>query len=109
MDLRVVAADAASPAPEPLMRALLGETLRSVRQRQGRTLKEVSTDAGVSMTYLSEVERGQKEASSEVIAAITRALGGSLIDLLAEMSGQLVGADTTVASGADRAATLAVA
>lgn len=107
MDLHVITADAA--APEPLMRALLGETLRSVRQRQGRTLKEVSTDAGVSMTYLSEVERGQKEASSEVIAAITRALGGSLIDLLAEMSGQLVGADAAGAPGTGVGATLAVA
>ncbi|GAA2061378.1 helix-turn-helix domain-containing protein [Williamsia deligens] len=87
-DLHVVPADEvpAAPAAAPLLRELLGATLRSARQRQQRTLKDVADRAGVSMTYLSEVERGQKEASSEVVGAVTRALGGDLVDLLSEMT-----------------------
>ena len=57
-----------------LARQLLGEVLRAERTRQGRTLREVSLAAGVSLGYLSEVERGQKEASSELLAAICAAL-----------------------------------
>ena len=57
-----------------LLRHLLGDVLRRLRQRQGRTLREVSADARVSLGYLSEVERGQKEASSELLAAICAAL-----------------------------------
>jgi transcriptional regulator with XRE-family HTH domain len=71
------------PRPEPLLRHLLGATLRDVRTEQGRTLREVSEQARVSMPYLSEVERGRKEASSEVLAAVARALGLRLTDLLA--------------------------
>ena len=52
-----------------LLRHLLGDALRRLRQRQGRTLREVSAAARVSLGYLSEVERGQKEASSELLAA----------------------------------------
>ena len=73
----------AVPRPEPLLRHLLGATLRDVRTGQGRTLREVSDRARVSMPYLSEVERGRKEASSEVLAAVARALGLRLTDLLA--------------------------
>jgi transcriptional regulator with XRE-family HTH domain len=73
----------AVPRPEPLLRHLLGATLRDVRTGQGRTLREVSERARVSMPYLSEVERGRKEASSEVLAAVARALGLRLTDLLA--------------------------
>ncbi|SIS22767.1 helix-turn-helix domain-containing protein [Williamsia sterculiae] len=87
--------------PDPLLRELLGETLRSARQRQGRTLKEVATEAGVSITYLSEVERGHKEASSEVVGAVTRALGGSLVDLLTDMTVRVVPPLDTVAGGAE--------
>ena len=58
-----------------LARELLGEVLRAERIRQGRTLREVSLAARVSLGYLSEVERGQKEASSELLQAISRALG----------------------------------
>ncbi|MDG4817141.1 helix-turn-helix transcriptional regulator [Micromonospora sp. WMMD956] len=67
-----------------LLRRVIGGVLRRVRQRQGRTLREVAEAAGVSLPYLSEVERGRKEASSEVLAAICRALGIGLSDLLEE-------------------------
>ena len=88
-DLHVVPAekDVAAPIAAPLLRELLGATLRAARQRQQRTLKDVADRAGVSMTYLSEIERGRKEASSEVVGAVTRALGGELVDLLTEMAG----------------------
>lgn len=58
-----------------LARELLGEVLREERVRQGRTLREVSLAARVSLGYLSEVERGQKEASSELLQSIAGALG----------------------------------
>lgn len=57
-----------------LFRRELGDVLRDYRQRQGRTLREVSSDARVSLGYLSEVERGQKEASSELLHSICQAL-----------------------------------
>lgn len=57
-----------------LFRRELGDVLRDYRQRQGRTLREVSSGARVSLGYLSEVERGQKEASSELLHSICRAL-----------------------------------
>ncbi|MEU4774651.1 helix-turn-helix transcriptional regulator [Micromonospora sp. NPDC023644] len=67
-----------------LLRRVIGGVLRRLRLRQGRTLREVAEAAGVSVPYLSEVERGRKEASSEVLAAICRALGIHLSDLLEE-------------------------
>ncbi|MFG1648308.1 helix-turn-helix domain-containing protein [Micromonospora sp. NPDC049275] len=67
-----------------LLRRVIGGVLRRLRQSQGRTLREVAASAGVSVPYLSEVERGRKEASSEVLAAICRALGIHLSDLLEE-------------------------
>ncbi|MEU4565544.1 helix-turn-helix domain-containing protein [Micromonospora sp. NPDC023956] len=67
-----------------LLRRVIGGVLRRLRVRQGRTLREVAEVAGVSVPYLSEVERGRKEASSEVLAAICRALGIRLSDLLEE-------------------------
>lgn len=72
-----------------LLRDLLGETLREVRLRQRRTLREVSGTARVSLGYLSEVERGQKEASSELLAAICRALGVRMADVLRQVSDDL--------------------
>lgn len=60
---------------KPLVREVIGVTLRSVRMTQGKTLREVSAAARVSLGYLSEVERGQKEASSELLASICAALG----------------------------------
>lgn len=71
--------------PAVLFRRLLGASLRSVRTRQERTLREVSAAAGVSLGYLSEIERGRKEASSELLAAICAALGVRLADLLVEV------------------------
>lgn len=65
-----------------LLRDALGETLRGARVGQKRTLREVSTVANVSLGYLSEVERGRKEASSELLAAICDALDLELSDVL---------------------------
>ncbi len=72
-----------------LLRTQLGNTLRGHRQRQRRTLRDVSGVARVSLGYLSEVERGQKEASSELLASICEALDLELADLLAEVSVEL--------------------
>ena len=69
-----------------LLRTQLGTTLRGHRLRQCRTLRDVSGAARVSLGYLSEVERGQKEASSELLASICDALDVELADLLAEVS-----------------------
>ena len=66
-----------------LLRTQLGTTLRGHRLRQRRTLRDVSGAARVSLGYLSEVERGQKEASSELLASICDALDVELADLLA--------------------------
>ncbi|NED94606.1 helix-turn-helix transcriptional regulator [Phytoactinopolyspora alkaliphila] len=75
----------------PLLRTLLGDVLRRNRQKQGRTLGDVARAAKVSMPYLSEVERGRKEASSEVLAAICDALRLDLSDVLAEVTHNLAG------------------
>lgn len=91
-----------------LLRRVIGGVLRRIRIRQGRTLREVAQAAGVSLPYLSEVERGRKEASSEVLAAICRALGIRLSDLLEEARDDLrrmepaipVGPRATQAAGA---------
>ena len=69
-----------------LLRHFLGDVLRRLRLRQGRTLREVSAAARVSLGYLSEVERGQKEASSELLAAICTALETPLSQVLREVS-----------------------
>jgi transcriptional regulator with XRE-family HTH domain len=69
-----------------LLRQLLGDVLRRLRVRQGRTLREVSASARVSLGYLSEVERGQKEASSELLQAICSALGTPLSQVFREVS-----------------------
>ena len=65
-----------------LMREELGDVLREYRQRQGRTLREVSSQARVSLGYLSEVERGQKEASSELLDSIAAAINVPLSHVL---------------------------
>jgi transcriptional regulator with XRE-family HTH domain len=69
-----------------LLRHLLGDALRRLRLRQGRTLRDVSAAARVSLGYLSEVERGQKEASSELLASICGALDTPLSQVLREVS-----------------------
>lgn len=74
----------------PLLRTIVGEVLRRIRLEQGRTLADVAGEARVSMPYLSELERGRKEASSEILAAICAALDIDLSDLLAEARRDLV-------------------
>ncbi len=69
-----------------LFRRLLGEVLRSRRIRQGRTLRQVSAEARVSLGYISEIERGQKEASSELLASLCTALDLPLSEVLREVS-----------------------
>lgn len=76
-----------------VMREVIGEELRRRRQDQGRTLREVSGAAAVSLGYLSEVERGHKEASSELLAAICEALDISLSELLAAVSTHMAQAE----------------
>ena len=73
----------------PLLRTKIGERLRRTRREQGRTLSDVSRASRVSVPYLSEVERGRKEASSEVLAAICDALWIDLSDLLAGVARDL--------------------
>ena len=69
-----------------VIRQVIGETIRAIRLRQRRTLRQVSAAARVSLGYLSEIERGQKEPSSELLAAICAALDVRLSDLFAEVS-----------------------
>jgi transcriptional regulator with XRE-family HTH domain len=83
-----------------LLRRMIGEALRRRRQDQHRTLREVSSAARVSLGYLSEVERGQKEASSELLASICEALGVRLADLLREVSDDLELAELAVSGPA---------
>ncbi|GAA1501503.1 hypothetical protein GCM10009740_38090 [Terrabacter terrae] len=68
--------------PAPLLREVYGRLLRRLRTRQGRTLAEVAARAGISIAYLSEVERGLKEPSSEVLEAVCVALGSSITSLV---------------------------
>jgi transcriptional regulator with XRE-family HTH domain len=75
--------------PRPLLRTTLGKLLRRARLDQGRTLADVARAARVSMPYLSELERGRKEASSEILAAVCDALGIDLADLLAAAGREL--------------------
>lgn len=75
------------------LREAVGEALRRRRQHQGRTLREVAEAAGVSLTYLSEVERGRKEASSEVLEAVCAALHLGLAELFFEVAEALAVAE----------------
>jgi transcriptional regulator with XRE-family HTH domain len=72
-----------------VLRQVIGDELRRRRQDQGRTLRDVSAAAAVSLGYLSEVERGQKEASSELLAAICGALDVPLSDILSSVTDQI--------------------
>lgn len=80
-----------------LVRRLLGDVLRQQRQQQGRTLRDLSAEARVSMGYISEIERGQKEASSECLAAICTALDVPLSAVLAEVSSEIALEETAAA------------
>ena len=77
---------------EPLWRDVLGSTLRQARQNNGDRLVDIAGRAGISPQYLSEIERGRKEPSSEMIAAITGALGMTLTSTLTEVAQRLVSA-----------------
>ena len=72
-----------------LLRTHLGSTLRAAREAQGRTLREVAKSARVSLGYLSEVERGQKEASSELLNSICAALELTLASVLTDVAHQI--------------------
>jgi XRE family transcriptional regulator, stress-response regulator len=76
-----------------LIRRLLGDVLRRKRQDEGRTLRQLAADARISPGYLSEIERGQKEPSSELLAAICDALQARLSDVLREVSIELAAAE----------------
>lgn len=86
-----------------LFRRLLGEVLRSRRIRQGRTLRQVSAEARVSLGYVSEIERGQKEASSELLASICAALDVPLSEILAEVSDAVAMEEAALAIAVDEA------
>lgn len=79
-----------------LLRTALGAVLRRLRLGQGRTLQDVADAAGVSLPYLSEIERGRKEISSELLASICRALGIGLPELLEEVRLELLRTDPAV-------------
>lgn len=76
-------------APEPLWRDVLGKRLRALRERRAQTITETARRAGISPQYLSEIERGRKEPSSEMIAAVAGALGATLIDLTVQVTDDL--------------------
>lgn len=81
----------AGPELEPLLREVLGRRLRELRLARGERLLETAARAGISPQYLSEVERGLKEPSSEMIAAITGALRITLVDLALGVVAELRG------------------
>ncbi|MCA2208868.1 helix-turn-helix domain-containing protein [Nocardia rosealba] len=87
--------------PELLWREALGERLRTLRQEQRSTLVDTAGRAGISPQYLSEVERGRKEPSSEMIAALAGALGTSVGDLVGQVA-EMMRQRTAVVVGGDR-------
>ena len=91
-----------------LLRQEIGDVLREQRQQQSRTLREVSAKARVSLGYLSEVERGQKEASSELLASICGALDLPLSRVLSQVSERVADAER-VTAGQPQVAALPVA
>lgn len=88
-----------------LLREAVGERLRRARTTQSRTLRDVSRAARVSLGYLSEVERGRKEASSELLASICGALDLPLPELLVTVAGDLDGSDSVLTPAAVESAT----
>lgn len=80
---------AAAPAREPLLREALGEALRDIRTRNGMTLRELSDLAAISPGYLSELERGRKEVSSELLASVCHGLSVSVSDVIIDAAGAM--------------------
>lgn len=85
------------PEPEPLLRDVLGDVLREERRRQGRSLADVAETAAVSLPYLSEVERGRKEVSSDLLDAIATSLDLPLVEIL-ERSAQRLRFNSAIGS-----------
>lgn len=79
-----------------ILRREIGDVLRGARQQQGRTLRQVSSEARVSLGYLSEVERGQKEPSSELLSSICTALEVPMSQMLREVSDRVALAEGLV-------------
>ena len=77
-----------------LLRESVGQALRRARTEQSRTLRDVARDARVSLGYLSEVERGQKEASSELLNSICEALGLTLGSLMRDVTLEITAAES---------------
>ncbi len=93
-----------------LFRRLLGDVLRAKRMQRGMTLREVSAEARVSLGYISEIERGQKEASSELLASLCAALDIPLSEVLQDVSSLVAveeAASLPVASGPEVVASAA--
>ena len=86
-----------------LLREAVGSSLRAARSEQSRTLRDVARQARVSLGYLSEVERGQKEASSELLNAICDALGLQLSALLSDVTVQIASGEIAKLSVVDAA------
>jgi DNA-binding XRE family transcriptional regulator len=86
-----------------LLRHAVGQSLRAARTSQSRTLREVAREARVSLGYLSEVERGQKEASSELLNAICTALGLALSDVMVDVTNELKSRETVTLTVVDAA------
>ena len=84
-----------------LLRSAVGQELRAARVAQARTLRDVARDARVSLGYLSEVERGQKEASSELLASICNALNIQLSALLNSVTTQIAKTEKTLLTVVD--------
>ncbi len=85
-----------------LLREVIGDVLRRARTTQGRTLREVSDSARVSLGYLSEVERGRKEASSELLSAICSALEVPLSRVLSDAGERMARQERLVSTGTAR-------
>lgn len=86
------------PEPEPLWRSALGEQLREERTERGERIADVAARAGVSPQYLSELERGRKDPSSEILSAVSGALGLSVLDVT-RRAGQHLATGATGARG----------
>ena len=95
--------------PEPLWRAVLGARLRDERHDRGLTLVEAADRAGISPQYLSEIERGRKDPSSEIVAAVAGALGSSVLELGSLALEDLRAASAPATSGAGPVARLLAA